>query len=79
MRRLLAFVVAVLAVPAAVLVAGRAAMDGNTDAATAAAVVAAGFGCVVGWVAGQVGMALREFSSPQVGYRRRWFGAGGRR
>jgi hypothetical protein len=77
MRRFLGFVLALVAAPAAVLGAGQAALAGHQDAATAAALAAAAGGGVVGWFAGRVGMALREFSSPQVGYRRGWFGGGG--
>ena len=78
MSRFLAFVLALAAAPAAMLGAGQAALAGNPHAATAAAVVAGAGGLAVGWFAGRVGMALRQFTGPQVGYRRGWFGGGGR-
>ena len=79
MRNTLAFALAVLGVPAAILLTGQAAHAANPDAATAAALLAVACGAVVGWVAGRVGMALRDLTSPVPAYRRGWFGAGGRR
>ncbi len=77
MRSALTFLLALLVAPAAALGAGQAALAGQQDTATAAAVAAAVGGGVLGWFAGRAGMALRQFSSPPAGYRRGWFGGGG--